>query len=112
MAVMTLLSFRAQLHIGHLDHIKQAYGYLYKIKDVKIYVSTDEPAYSKLREEKYDWAKTVYGDVTEIIPKDEQVANNLGTIIPWLTAIPSKMLNTPMAYKWSVIKPSKLWWLP
>jgi len=32
-AVMTMLSFQAQPHLGHLEHIKQICGYLYKLKD-------------------------------------------------------------------------------
>jgi len=40
------------------------------MKDDKIFVRMDEPDCSKLPKEEYDWAKTVYGDVNEIIPKD------------------------------------------
>jgi len=33
-------------------------------------VRTGEPDYSDLPVEEYEWTNTVYGDVTEIIPKD------------------------------------------
>ena len=31
---------------------------------------TQEPDYSDVPEEEYDWAKSVYGDVSKLIPKD------------------------------------------
>jgi hypothetical protein len=67
---MTLSSFRAMPCHGHLDHAKHIYGYLYKMKDAIIRVCTGEPDYSDLPKQDYDWAQSVYGDVSEIIPDD------------------------------------------
>jgi len=72
-AVMRMPTFRAQPQIGHLERIKCICGYLYKRKDAMICVRTGEPDYSELDEEQYDWANTVYGDVSEILPKDAPV---------------------------------------
>jgi len=73
MAVMTMSSFRAQPHIGHLECIKRICGFLYKMKDAAICIRTGEPDYSGLDEEQYDWANTVYGDISKILPKDAPV---------------------------------------
>jgi len=40
------------------------------MKEAEICMRTGEPDYSDLPVEEYDWTKTVYGDITEIIPKD------------------------------------------
>jgi hypothetical protein len=53
-----------------MDHVKCTYGYLYKMKDAEICMRTQEPDYSDVQDEEYDWAKSVYGEVSELIPKD------------------------------------------
>ncbi len=63
-------SFRTLPRRGHLDHAKCMVGYLTKFKLAEIHVLTDEPDYSDIERIEYDWAKSVYGDVSEIIPKD------------------------------------------
>jgi hypothetical protein len=40
------------------------------MKEAIIRVRTGEPDYSDLPEQDYDWAQSVYGDVSEIIPDD------------------------------------------
>jgi len=72
-AVMMMSFFRAQPHIAHLEHIKCICGYLYKMKDAAICIRVGKPDYSDLVEEEYDWTSTVYGDVSEILPKDAPV---------------------------------------
>jgi len=73
MAVMTMSSFMAQPHFGHLERVKRICGYLYKMKDAAICIRTGKPDYSDLDEEEYDWTDTVYGDVSKILPKDAPV---------------------------------------
>ena len=70
MAVMTLSGFRTMPRRGHLDRVRRVYGYLSKMKDAMIRVRTAEPDYSGLPDQAFDWAQTVYGDVSEILPKD------------------------------------------
>jgi len=70
---MTMSSFRAQPRFGRLKHVKQICGYLYMMKDTAICIRIGELDYSDLNEEEYDWANTVYGDVSKIPPKDAPV---------------------------------------
>jgi len=72
-AAMMMSSFRAQPPLGHLKCIKRICGYLYKMKDTAICIRIGEPDYSDLGEEEYDWKSMVYGDVSEILPKDAPV---------------------------------------
>jgi hypothetical protein len=44
--VMSLSSFRAMPRRGHLKRAKQIYGYLWKMKEARIRVLTNEPDYS------------------------------------------------------------------
>ena len=69
-AVMTLSSFRAAPRRGHMDRIKRIYGYLHKMRDGVIRFRTDEPDYSALPDQDFDWAQSVYGNVKEVLPKD------------------------------------------
>jgi len=72
-AVMMMLSFRAQPRVGHLERVKHICGYLYKGKDAAICIRIGELDYLDLTEEEYDWASTLYGDVSEILLKDTPV---------------------------------------
>jgi hypothetical protein len=65
-AVMTLSGFRTAPRIGHLDRARRVYGYLYKMKYAMIRVRTEEPDYSDLPEQDFDWAYSVYGNVREV----------------------------------------------
>ena len=69
-AVMTLSRFRAAPRQGHLDRAKRVYGYLQKFSSAAVRVRTGVPDYSDLPTTEYDWMHTVYGSVTEEIPKD------------------------------------------
>jgi hypothetical protein len=67
-AVMTLSSFRASPRKGHLERAKRIYGYLAKMKNATIRFRVDEPDYSALPEQCYDWTSSVYGEVEELLP--------------------------------------------
>ena len=70
-AVMTLSGFRAAPRRGHLDRAKRIVGYLSKMRNAAIRVRTEEPDYSDLPEQDFDWSKSVYGgDLKELIPED------------------------------------------
>jgi hypothetical protein len=45
-------------------------GYLSKFRLGEIQVLTDKPGYSDVERIKYDWTKSVYGDISEIIGRD------------------------------------------
>jgi hypothetical protein len=69
-SVMTLSGFRAAPRVGHMDRVKRIYGYLSKMRHAAIRIRTEEPDYSDVPDAEYDWAKSVYGEVKEIIPDD------------------------------------------
>jgi hypothetical protein len=69
-AVVTLSSFRAAPRKGHLERAKRIYGYLSKMKHAKLRVRTEEPDYSGLPNFVYDWSRTVYGAIEEMLPAD------------------------------------------
>jgi hypothetical protein len=64
-AVMTLSGFRTTPRVGHLDRAKRVYGYLSKMRYAIIRIRTEEPDYSALPEQDFNWAYSVYGNVRE-----------------------------------------------
>jgi hypothetical protein len=69
-AIMTLSGFCTMPRRGHMDREKCIYGYLARMEHAMIHVCTKEPDYSALPVQELEWAHTVYGDVSEIIPND------------------------------------------
>ena len=69
-AVMTLSSFRVSPRQGHMDRVKQIYGYLSKMCHATIPIRTGLPDYSDLPDPDYDWTHSVYGNVKEDSPDD------------------------------------------
>jgi len=67
---MTLSSFRAQPRRGHLERAKRIYGYLANMANAEICIRVNEHDYSRLPEIEYDWASSVYGDISECIPNN------------------------------------------
>ena len=68
--VMSLSRFRAQPRKGHLDRAKRIVGYLLFQPDGAIRFRTGEPDFSSLRDQEYDWTRTVYSGACEQIPHD------------------------------------------
>ena len=68
--VMTLGSFRAQPREGHLEAVKNIYGYLTRMKEGTIRYRTDMPNLSDMEFEEYDWSRTVYAGSTEEYPSN------------------------------------------
>ena len=69
-AVMSMSKFRCMPREGHLERVKRIIGYLCKFYHFKLRFRTDEPDLSNVPVNKFDWAKTVYGQTSEEIPKD------------------------------------------
>lgn len=69
-AVMTMSKFRSAPRQGHLDRMKRIYGYLAKKKHGTIQFRTGLPDNSDIPIPEYDWQKTVYGRVYEVVPTD------------------------------------------
>ena len=72
-AVMSMSRWRIAPRIGHLDRLKRIYGYVRRYKDGYIRIRTGIPDYSDLPDHQYDWTKTVYGNVTELLPDNMPV---------------------------------------
>ena len=68
--VMSLSSFRAQPRKGHLDRAKRIVGYLLLLPDGAIRFRTGEPDFSSLKDQEYDWTRSVYSGACEQIPHD------------------------------------------
>ena len=68
--VMSLSRFRAQSRKGHLDRAKRIVGYLLFLPDGAIRFRTGEPDFSSLKDQEYDWTRSVYSGACEQIPHD------------------------------------------
>ena len=69
--VMSLSRFRAQPRKGHLDRAKRIVGgYLLFLPDGAIRFRTGEPEFSSLKDQEYDWTRSVYSGACEQIPHD------------------------------------------
>jgi len=63
-------SFRAVRRHGHLERLKRIYGYILKFDTATICFRTELPNYSGIPDQAFDWASTVYGNLSEIKPTD------------------------------------------
>ena len=68
--VMSLSRFSAQPRKGHLDRAKRIVGYLLFLPDGAIRFRIGEPDFSSLKDQEYDWTRTVYSGACEQIPHD------------------------------------------
>ena len=68
--VMSLSRFRAQPRKGHLDRAKRIVGYLLVLPDGAIRFRTGESDFSSLKDQEYDWTRSVYSGACEQIPHD------------------------------------------
>ena len=62
--------FRAQPKKGHLVRAKRIVGYLLFLPDGAIRFRTGEPDLSSLKDQEYDWTRSVYSGACEQIPHD------------------------------------------
>ena len=67
---MSLSRLRAQPRKGHLDRAKRIVGYLLFLPDGAIRFRTGEPDFSSLKDQEYDWTRSVYSGACEQIPHD------------------------------------------
>ena len=66
--VATMSRFRASPWQGHMDRLKRIYSYAIRTKDYAIRFRTEQPDYSFLPDQDFDWTYSVYGNVHEILP--------------------------------------------
>ena len=68
--VATMSRFRAAPRQGHMDRLKRIYSYAIWTKEYAVRLRTDQPDYSFLPDQDFDWTYSIYGDVQEILPND------------------------------------------
>ena len=68
--VATMSRIRAAPRQGHMDRLKRIYSWAIRTKDYAIRFRTDQPDYSFLPDQDFDWTYSVCGDVHEILPDD------------------------------------------
>jgi hypothetical protein len=66
---MTMSQFRLSPRHGHLEQLKQIYGYLRKFSSTAIWVQVAEPDFRDLPNQDFDWCQRVYGSVPRDLPK-------------------------------------------
>jgi hypothetical protein len=69
-AVTTLSRYRVKPREGHVGRCKGLFGYLADKPEAGIRYRTEEPDFSGLPSQAFDWSRSVYGDGTEQKPKD------------------------------------------
>ena len=83
--VTTLSRFRAAPRQGYMDRLKRIYSYAIRTKDYAIRFRTDQPDYSFLPDQDFDWTYSVYGIVQELPPGD--MAEPLGEAVTTTTTM-------------------------
>ena len=68
--VASMSRFRAAPRQGHMDRLKRICSYAIRTKDYAIRFRTDQPDYSFLPDQDFDWTYSVYGNVQERLPHD------------------------------------------
>ena len=63
--VATMSRFRAAPRQGHMDRLKRIYAYAIRTKEYAVRFRTNQPDYSFLLDQDFDWMYFVYGDVHE-----------------------------------------------
>ena len=76
---------------SHLDRAKRIVGYLLFLPDGAIRFRTGEPDFSSLKDQEYDWTRSVYSGACEQIPHD--IPKSLGkhvqtAVLHFLNQIP------------------------
>ena len=87
--VATMSRFRAAPRQGHMDRLKRIYSYAIRTKDYAISFSTDQPDYSFLPDQDFEWTYSVYGNDQEILP--DNMPDPLGEAVTTMTAMDANL---------------------
>ena len=87
--LFSMSRFRAQPRQGHLERLQRIYAYVIRSKDYATKFRTNEPDYSYLPDQNFDWAHTVYGHVQEIVPND--IPYPLGKTVTTTTTVDANL---------------------
>ena len=99
--VATMSRFRAAPRQGHMDRLKRNYSYAIRTKDYAIRFRTEQPDYSFLLDQDFDWTYSVYGNVHEILPDD--MPDPLGEAVTTTTTMDAYLnhcLATGKVFDW------------
>ena len=83
--VATMSRFRTAPRQGHMDRLERIYSYAIRTKDYAIRFRTDQPDYSFLSDQDFDWTYSVYDNVQEILPDD--MPESLGEAVTTTTTM-------------------------
>ena len=89
--VATMSRFRAAPRQGHMDRLKRIYSYAIRTKNYAIRFRTEQPDYSFLPPQDFDWTYSVYGNVHEMLPDD--MPDPLGEAVTTTTTMDAKLNN-------------------
>ena len=87
--VVTMSRIRAAPRQGHMDRLKRIYSYAIRTKDYAIRFRTDQPDYSFLSDQDFDWTYSVNGNVHEILPDD--MPESLGKAVTTTTTMDANL---------------------
>ncbi len=62
--------FRVAPRKGHLKRVQHVVSYLVKMKHAAICFWTEEPDFSALPEQQFNWTYTIYGHIEKVLPHD------------------------------------------
>ena len=68
--VASMSRLRAAPRQGHMDRLKRIYSFANRTKDYAIRFRIDQPDYSFIPDQDFDWTYSAYGNVQEILPDD------------------------------------------
>ena len=74
-----------------MERLKQIYGYLLHFKEATICFIMEEPDFSALPVQHYDWMFIVYGDVKELVPQD--IPEPLGKYVVTVSYIDANLFH-------------------
>ena len=68
--IVSLSRFRAAPTTGHIERLKRIYAYGIRTKDYAMRLRVQQPEYSYLPEQEFDWTYSVPGNVRETVSED------------------------------------------
>ena len=72
-----------------MDRLKRIYSYAIRTKDYAIRFRTDQPDFSFLPDQEFDWTYSVYGNVQEILADD--IPDPLGKAVTTITTMDANL---------------------
>ena len=87
--VATMSRFRAAPRQGQMDRLKRIYSYAIRTKGYAIRFRTEQPDYSFLPDQDFDWTYSVYGNVHEILP--DHMPDPLGKAVTTTTTMDANL---------------------